>query len=124
MVEQERLAAAKKYVSALFTDRCEIYCVQSEKRENRSTAKKFCCCQTDVPCRISFSYITRSYAKQNAEQVRQTVKLFLPPEIKVLPGARILVRRGEREYDCRGAGTPAVYPTHQMIKLERVGGWN
>ena len=124
MVSEEMRQRAAQDVLEMMCDRCDIYNTKDVVKDNHSIFKQFEMVQQDVPCRLSFSYVSRSYATTTADQVRQTLKLLLPPDVPVLPGSRIVVRRQGREYECRGSGTPAVYPTHQMIKLQRVGGWN
>ena len=51
--------------------------------------------------------------------VAQKIKLFLPPDVIVPAGSRIVVRG--RAY--AGSGIPAGYDTHQEILLTAFQGW-
>ena len=85
MVNEQIQMRAAQDVLAFMCDRCDIYNTTNVTKENHSTFKQFEMVQRDVPCRLSFSYVSRSYATTTADQVRQTLKLFLPPQIVVKP---------------------------------------
>ena len=72
------------------------------------------------PCRLSYNSRTSGHAAGGGVQtnVSQVIKLFLPPEIKVLPGSKIIVTQNDVTTAYNHSGQPAVYSTHQEIPLE------
>lgn len=69
------------------------------------------------PCRLSYSVITAATEGDSAATVRQMIKLFIAPEIEVLPGARVAVTQNGRTTEYKAAGQPAVHSNHQEIIL-------
>ena len=71
------------------------------------------------PCRLSYASSSVLTEKNGASAVTQSIRLFLAPECDIKPGAKILIEREGRVETYQRTGTPAVYPTHQEIELER-----
>lgn len=81
----------------------------------------------DQPCRLSYKQIPTT-AGGNVASMDQQVKVFLPPEVEVKAGSKVIVTQ---HYDCRddivteyaASGVPAVYPSHQEVSLELFERW-
>ena len=51
------------------------------------------------------------------------VKLFIAPEINVMPGSKIVVTQKGRTTEYKNSGEPAIFDTHQEIMLVKFKGW-
>ena len=82
-----------------------------------------------VICAISqtgLSSIATTVQTESENKVEYSIKLFCPPDIKILPGDAIEVQRFGRlpnlpnkAYFFESAGEALIYPTHQEIMLKR-----
>lgn len=78
---------------------------------------------TDEPCRISYSNVNITEEHDGASKKMQEIKLFCSPDIVIKEGSKIVVtQHGVTETYLR-SGTPAVYNSHQEIKLKLFEGW-
>lgn len=75
------------------------------------------------PCRVSFGSLTAASEKLGAAAVKQSVKLFISPDVSVKSGSKITVTQNGVTAEYAASGVPAVYPTHQEIMLELFQGW-
>lgn len=74
------------------------------------------------PCRLSF-FSSPSTTNGDVAEVKQTVKLFFAPEVKVKEGSKVTITQNGVTADYKRSGTPAVYDTHTEIILELFEGW-
>lgn len=108
----------RKAIESLYTGLCDVI-NQQEVLDAVTGQTSF----TEViavsqqPCRLSYSFITAATEEDSAATVRQIIKLFIAPEIEVLPGARVAVTQNGRTTEYKAAGQPAVYGNHQEIIL-------
>lgn len=110
---------AKSAVSVLYEDTCNIYSQLPELDESTGiTGYNETATYENIPCRISFGSAAEAAADQAAPEVTQTITLFLAPDIMVPAGSKISVTREGNTVDYFRSGEPAVYKTHQEIKLE------
>lgn len=77
----------------------------------------------NVPCRLSFESVAPVQQTETAAAVSQTVKLFVSPEIVIIPGSKLTVTQNGVTTDYKGSGIAAVYPTHQEIMLDLFERW-
>lgn len=75
------------------------------------------------PCRLSFSSSPATTQTSSTDNVAQTIKLFLAPEIVIKPGSKMIVTQNGRMSAYKNSGQPAIYVTHQEIILELFRGW-
>lgn len=115
---------SKKAIEATYTDRCTA--VEHKKTINKETklagwedVEVF----QNQPCRLSFQSVMSTQQEGAAEEMIQSVKLFLPPGIAIKEGSKVTVTREGREFVYTSSGVPALYPTHQEIMLELFKGW-
>jgi len=120
------MVSRTKTLSKLWTDRCDVYV--SEQVEDLSTGRiieQERRLHQEIPCRLSFRRgieamgMLRDIGDAAMEAV-QVVRLFLAPDIDISAGCRIVVRRGDgSELRFRRSGVPAVFESHQEIRMER-----
>lgn len=76
------------------------------------------------PCRLSFGQSPAAGdVADGASPLTQTVKLFLAPEVKIMPGSKIIVTQAGQTVAFNQSGPPAFYESHQEISLELWKGW-
>ena len=98
-------------LQTLYTDRCDVYGF-TEVLDSAVTRHQPVCITRDVPCRVS--YLRGGTSREEYILSAEVgVKVFLPPDVEILPGARVDVRG--RSYAC--AGLPLVFDTHQEVCL-------
>lgn len=79
----------------------------------------------NVPCKLSFETLASSEGEPVAP-LRQTVKLFLSPDVTVPPGCKVTVTRPNdtsRTLVFKSTGEPGMFHNHQEIQLELFRGW-
>ena len=76
------------------------------------------------PCKLSFESVAPVQQSETAAAVRQTVKLFLAPDVMISPGSKLTVTQNGVTGDYTRSGVAAVYPTHQEIMLELFERWS
>ena len=72
----------------------------------------------EQPCRISFSKVSQAIQSESTENITQSIKLFISPDVTIQPGSKITVTQNGVTTVYRSSGVPAVYATHQEIMLE------
>lgn len=70
------------------------------------------------PCRLSLKKTAAAVQTETVATVSQGIKLFLPPDIKIKPGSKIVVTQNGVTNSYSASGVPAAYATHQEIMLE------
>lgn len=78
----------------------------------------------EQPCRLSFESKKQSVQSESTNNVVQTIKLFLSPDVTINPGSKITVTQDNVTNDYTNSGIAAVYPTHQEVILELFEGWS
>lgn len=109
----------------MYTDRCAV--LNSEPVRDPATnitSMQWVEMVSGQPCRVSYEAVASPEAADGAAKVLQAVKLFVAPEIEILPGSRVTVERpGVSVAGYRASGAPAMYATHQEVPLELDGGF-
>ena len=108
----------RKAIESLYTGLCDIINQQEVlDATTGQTSFKEVVAVSKQPCRLSYSVITAATEGDSAATVKQIIKLFIAPEIEVLPGARVAVTQNGRTTEYKAAGQPAVYSNHQEVIL-------
>lgn len=115
---------AKSCLEAVYDGSCTVMecryvkdpATKIKRREERMVLE-------DQPCRLSFEKASAAAQTETAAAVSQGVKLFLPPEISIKPGSKVLVRQNGACGVYAASGEPAVYQTHQEVMLELFKEW-
>lgn len=114
----------RQALESLYDGKCSIYEYQKTTDQVTKLVKhEEICVISEQPCRLSFKKSAAVGQEGASTAVEQTVKLFLPPEIKVKAGSKIRVNQAGVTTDYTYSSPPAVYPTHQEILLELFERW-
>lgn len=108
----------RKRIEDTYTDFCTVINMTKSKKKGVVSFEEEIILEKQ-PCRLSYANSPVTTEQSGVSAVTQSIKLFLAPEIEIKPGAKILVQHEGREEIYQRTGTPAVYPTHQEIELER-----
>ena len=73
--------------------------------------------------KISFEEVYVNTETDNESKVVTKIKLFIAPEINIMPGSKIVVTQRGRTTEYKNSGEPAIYETHQEIMLVKFKGW-
>ena len=114
---------AVKAIESLYDGKCTIIEHKKVKKENMSTGFQDVVVHEDVPCRLSFKSINSANQTDTGSSVTQIIKVFLTPEIKVIPGSKLTITQNDVTTEYKSSGNPAIYKTHQEIVLELFKGW-
>ncbi|WP_038289801.1 hypothetical protein [Acetivibrio straminisolvens] len=118
-------AAERAAIEMTYEDTCTIYRMAEVTGSNKITKMERVPVAENVICSLSSMQIRPSEQTAAQNDVEYTVKLFLGPEINVLPGDQIDVKRFGRVNPASGTvlkyestGQPMVYATHQEIMVK------
>lgn len=106
----------RKAIEMLYSGVCTITNSQKVVKNKRTTYKDVVICENQK-CRLSYSSIPYGNETETTTNVVQTVKLFIAPELEILPGSKITVTQHDVTHNYKASGTRAVYSTHQEINL-------
>lgn len=127
MVEALKRAqtAAREAIEELYyTGTCTVIEYQDVTDEEMGTTyQEEVTVLKDQPCKISFESVTSAAPTDTASNISQGVQLFIAPNITIKAGSKVVVNQNEIQGVYYASGEPAVYATHQEIKLELFRGW-
>lgn len=111
--------AQRKAIESRYVGKCDIK-VKKEivDPETNITQNKDVIIVKDEPCRLSYSHVPTMKSNENADEVKQIIKLFIKPEIDIPAGCRIVVTQHNKTNSYRNSGFPEVHTSHQEIMLE------
>ncbi len=122
-IEKARIAH-RKAVDALYEDTCAIYELRPVLDEaTKITKQRPAMARENLPCKLSFEKLDAASMGEGAAEKTISTKLFLPADIEVKEGSKLLVTHQGVETAYQRSGIPAVYPTHQEIMLEPFERW-
>ena len=108
---------------ALWHDTCTVIVRESKTDDSSKLTKSV---ETplfkDLPCKISFNSLP-SAAGGSVATAEQQTKLFLPSNIVVPPGSKIVVSHSGRTLEYAQSGDAGVFSCHQEITLEKFRRW-
>lgn len=112
--------AQRKALERLWRDRCSVF-IQTEVTDPSTHLTDFeeTPLLQNQPCKLSFETLSATSGDE-APIVAQSVKLFLPPDVAVPAGSKIVVTRFndvERTFTYAKSGEAAIFTNHQEILL-------
>lgn len=120
----------RKAAEKLYTGTCSIYEYHKVFNEDGcSYTHKEVLVYEGLPCRISFSTRQSYTGLKGVEEgelgnkSKHFIKLFLSPDIDVLPGSKIVINQNGREFVYKNSTNPAVFESHQEILLGVFDKW-
>lgn len=75
----------------------------------------------DQPCALSQVTLASTQSTDTDNRINYDTKLFISPDVVIKTGSHIRVVQDSMDYEFEQTGEPFRYPTHQEIKLKRVG---
>lgn len=116
--------AARKAIESTYTGVMTVSERQSVKDPNTHiTSTKEVVVLENQPCKLSFETIAATVQTDTAASLTQGTKLFLPPDVEIKAGSKIIVEQDGVKNAYSASGVPAVYPTHQEIILTLFERW-
>ena len=117
---------ARRAQERLYRDTCTVYEYRDVTDEkSKLIHKEEVAVLEDIACRLSFELLYGVGQTDTGAEVTQRVKLFIQPEVKVPAGCKITATlSGGEIFEFGLSGAPAVYPTHQEIRLEPFKQWS
>lgn len=118
--------AQRKALERLWKDRCTVYHrVKVTDPKTKLTDFEEKPLLQDQPCKLSFETLN-STDGDHVATVAQSVKLFIPPDVEIPAGCKIVVTRFndlERTFTYSRSGEPGIFTNHQEIMLEPFKGY-
>lgn len=114
----------REAIESTYTGKCNVYEQHSTRNETTKLMEtEEILVLEEQPCRISFSSIPSTSESESVATVKQSVKLFIAPEVEIKAGSKIVVTQDSVTREYSRSGISAVYPSHQEIMLELFGGY-
>ena len=114
---------AKKHLEGLYCGKCNIYEYRPSKDPiTKRTVNKEVCVIENQPCRLSSKSISKA-SEGNVSTVSKVITLFIPPEITIKPGSKIVVTQNNVTDTYKNSSKSAIYYNHQEIELELFEGY-
>ena len=98
------------------TDRCDIY--ETIPATVTSGGGSEVVVLTDEPCRLCFLGLRQAQDSNSVSKASARAKLFLRAGVPILPGSRVVVRRGTTTYNLASTGVCAEFFSHTEVPLE------
>ena len=124
-IEKARKRARAAFEAAHYNGVCTVIEQQSVVDSKRKVTKfEEVTVLNEQPCHLSFETITKNSESESANDVTQTTKLFIAPELEIKSGSKIVVTQNNVTTEYTRSGIPAVYDTHQEIILDLFEKWS
>lgn len=107
----------REVIEGTYCDLCNII-KKAKRKKNGVVYFEDIADVENEPCKLSFETKQVAVRGNNSVHTVQEIKLFIAPEIQVAPGSVIRVAHMGKTVSYKRSGVPAVYRTHQEIKLE------
>lgn len=122
------LEKARAQAKNRFEELYEGVCTVIERRQVKDTHTKIKQTKEIIvldgqPCRLSFEKASAALQTETAAKKSQEIKLFLPSEVVIKPGSKVIVEQNGIRGEYSASGVPKTYQTHQEIMLELFERW-
>lgn len=110
----------REAIESLYIDTCDIiHLVSAKNPVNKRMETKEQVVHSNVPCRLSVKNIATASGSTTVNSAVQVTTVFMAPELDIPAGSKFLIRHYGREFKYESSGYPAIYSSHQEVKLER-----
>lgn len=114
----------RQAIESLYIDTCDIIQLVSVKNPvNHRVETIEQVVHKDVPCKLSVKNLaSTSDTAVNSSTASSTVQIttvFMAPELDIPAGSKFLITHYGRQFKYESSGYPAIYSSHQEIRLER-----
>lgn len=104
-------------VERLYTGRCNVINYREVDDEYGTTTHKSITVAENQPCRLSYNNSPNGTQTDRTDNITQTIKLFISPDINIRAGSDITVVQNGVEAEFVASGIPKKYSSHQEIEL-------
>lgn len=122
MLSKNQILITRNAIESLYCDTCDIVIYEKYKKENNSTGFKETKLFENLKCKLSFDEVAVANI-DNVSSISQDIKVFLPPDINILAGSKLIITHNGKTKEYISSGEPAIYFTHQEIKLKLNERW-
>lgn len=122
MFSENSLVNAKKIIASCFKSSADIFEFTEVTADDGTTSYKEVYTFT-TPCKLSFSTTDTSRDTALVSGVNLVATLFIPPEIELKPGSKIVIVQEEITHIFENSGIPLRYFTHKEVKLRLAQEW-
>lgn len=123
MLSEATLVALKQAHARTYVGTCDVVEHQKTLRENKTTAFEEVLVAEGVPCRLSYTSKAPTTPQDLVAEVEQVATLFIAPEVEIRPGSKVVVTQHGIPTAYCSSGQPAIYETHQEIRLTLFERW-
>lgn len=110
---------ARKAIESRYKGFCDILKKRKVKDEvTKATVLRDTAVLSNQPCRLSYGSSGTANQTDTISNIKQTIKVFIAPEIKIAPGSKLRITQNGITTDYISSGVPAAYETHQEVCLE------
>ena len=110
----------RKAIESMYIDTCDIYqLVGTKDPKTKRLDMKESLVHSNVPCKLSIKNVATANDTETASKAVQLTTVFMAPELDIPAGSKFLITHYGRKFKYESSGYPAIYSSHQEIKLER-----
>ena len=114
----DELKQSRESIQSMWTGICNIFGFKNSKNKYGTVVSEVKELYKNIPCRLSFKNISQTEQTESVAKTSQVVKLFIAPEVYVLPGSIVEVIQNGVTRKYKHSGISAVYTNHQEIILD------
>ncbi len=93
------------------------------KLSNKSTSLEQRLIYNNIPCKLSFKDNNKTISKNNGNFLKGDVKIFLPYNINVKSGSKIIVEHLGETFTYKNSSKSINYNTHQEVIATNFDEW-
>ena len=123
MLTEKQIARARSAIETMYVGSCTVVERRRVERENRSTGFEEVVVVENQPCRLCVKLPEAATETEGVTYVVETAKIFLPPEVEIRPGAKIIVTQNGKTTPYKNSGRAVVFCSHQEVKARLFHGW-
>lgn len=110
----------RQAIESLYIDKCDIIQMVGEKNPVHKRIEMIeKVVHKSVPCRLSIKNIATASDSDTASSAVQLTTVFIAPELDIPAGSKFLITHYGRQFKYESSGYPAIYSSHQEIRLQR-----
>lgn len=117
------MVANKKAIERLYDCTCDIYEYRQVVDENNISCQEEVLVYSNLPCRLSYATLFSSTQSRAVNYTKTSAKLFISPEVKISAGSKVKIYKNGMCIEFKNSGEPAIYNSHQEIKLDLLKNW-
>ena len=120
MLSTNQVVRVRKAFETMYDSKCTVVIKEECEKENGSTGFREVIILEDEPCHLQYSSVSDAVQGDAVATVSQEIRLFVRPDVEILPGSKITVNSVNYTH----SGVVAKYVTHQEIVLKLMDRWS